>query len=145
MQRRLSLTGEKQFSSIHREGRSWANRHLVLKALPNGLEDSRFGFSTSRRVGNAVIRNRVKRRLREVIRSTHLKPGWDVLVMGRTAAGTADFHQLREALQNLLQRANLLSPAPMKGTGNEPQTNPRPRDAQPLNESQGPRDGSERC
>ena len=49
-----------------------------------------------------------------------------MLVMGRTAAGTADFHQLREALQNLLQRANLLSPAPMKGTENEPQTNPRP-------------------
>ena len=108
MQRRHRLTGDKRFASIHREGRSWANRHLVLKASLNGTDASRFGFSTSRRVGNAVIRNRVKRRLREVIRSSQVKPGWDILVMGRTPAGMADFHQLRDALQNLLQRADLL-------------------------------------
>lgn len=110
MQRRFRLTGEKHFSLLYREGRSWANHHLVLKALPNGLEDSRFGFSTSRRLGNAVTRNRVKRRLREAIRSTTVKTGWDVLVIGRNAAATADFRQLYQALHNLLHRAKLLEP-----------------------------------
>ena len=111
MQRRHRLTGDKRFASIHKEGRSWANRHLVLKVLPNELDDSRFGFSTSRRVGNAVTRNKVKRRLREVIRSSDVKPGWDVLIMGRTAAGTADFQQLKGSLTNLLRRADLLGNA----------------------------------
>lgn len=109
MQPRQRLTGKKRFASIHREGRSWANRYLVLKALSNGLGDSRFGFSTSRKVGKAVIRNLVKRRLREVIRSNQVKPGWDVLIMGRTAAGTADFECLKESLESLLHRASLLS------------------------------------
>ena len=115
MQRQHRLTGEKRFASIHREGRSWANRHLVLKALPNGLDDSRFGFSTSRRVGNSVTRNRVRRRLREAVRLSHVKPGWDVLVMGRTPAGTADFHQLRAALESLFHRADLLDSAQLEG------------------------------
>ena len=112
MQRRQRLTGDTRFASIHREGRSWANRHLVLKALPNGLDDSRFGLSTSRRVGDAVTRNLVRRRLREIIRSSQVKKGWDVLIVGRTAAGTANFNQLRESLWNLLQRADLLNEPP---------------------------------
>ena len=66
MQRERRLTEGKRFSLIHREGRGWANRLLVLKIIPNDLDRNRFGFLAGKRIGKAVVRNRVKRRLREV-------------------------------------------------------------------------------
>ena len=141
MQRHQRLTGEKRFASIHKEGRAWANRHLVLKALPNGLEDSRFGFSTSRRVGNAVIRNRVKRRLREVLRASPVKTGWDVVVIGRSPAGAAGFHELKASLQDLLRRAKLIAPASSEGLGGATRAGgPCPPRQAPV-----PPDRSKRC
>ncbi len=62
---------------------------LVLKAAPNGLEGNRYGFSVGRRVGIAVVRNRVKRRLREVARLARVKAGWDMVFIARGAAASA--------------------------------------------------------
>lgn len=110
MQRRRRLTGAKHFLSIHQQGAGWADRLLVLKALPNGLEQSRFGFATGRRLGKAVVRNRVKRRLREGVRLTSVRSGWDALFIARRDAASADFHQLMRSLVKLLKRADLLAP-----------------------------------
>ena len=81
---------------------------LVLKAIPNGLDVSRFGFSISRRVGKSVVRNRVRRRLKETARLANVKKGWDVVVIGRKDAASADHYHLRHSLLGLLKRANLL-------------------------------------
>ncbi len=62
----------------------------------------------SKRVGKAVVRNRVKRRLRECIRLTPCKPGWDVVFIARSAASEADYHQLKLAIDELTRRAHLL-------------------------------------
>ena len=107
MQRRFRLTGDRRFSQIHREGRSIANNVLVMRVLPNGLDHNRFGFMVSKRLGNAVTRNRIKRRLREIVRQTQLVPGWDAVFIARRGAENTDYWQLARATRNLFRRTRL--------------------------------------
>jgi ribonuclease P protein component len=79
-----------------------------LVALPNELGVSRFGFTVGRRVGNAVARNKVKRRLREVARHSDVADGWDLVVLARKDAASADYRQLGLDMADLLRRARLL-------------------------------------
>jgi ribonuclease P protein component len=109
MQRRSRLTGNKRFSQIHQKGRSVANNFLVVRVLPNGLDYSRFGFMVSKRLGNAVTRNKVKRRLREVARQTPIRPGWDAIFIARKGAESAKFQSLKHSAQNLLHRTQLIA------------------------------------
>ena len=109
MQRRSRLTGNKRFSQIHQEGRSVANRFLVVRVLPNGLDYSRFGFMVSKRLGNAVTRNKVKRRLREVVRQTPVRPGWDAIFIARRGAENARYQNLKQSAQDLLRRTRLIA------------------------------------
>lgn len=107
MQKQRRLTGDARISEIHREGRSAANSLLVFRLMPNGLDRSRFCFIAGKRVGNAIARNRVKRRLREAVRHSDFRPGWDTIVMARRGAGEANYNQLRQAVCNLMRRTRL--------------------------------------
>ena len=109
MEREQRLTGRKRFSLIHQEGRSWANRLLVMKARPNASDESHFGFIVGKRVGGAVLRNKIRRRLREAVRNGQAAPGWDVVFIARRGAEQADYHQLKGAVDGLLGSAGLKS------------------------------------
>ena len=108
MQRRSRLTGNKRFSQIHRDGSSAANRLLVIRFLANGLGQSRFGFMVSKRIGNAVVRNRVKRRLREAVRQIRVKAGWDAVFIARRGTEKAGYRELNQAAGSLLKRSHLV-------------------------------------
>ncbi len=108
MQRRFRLTGSKRFSQINREGNSAANRFLVIRVLSSGLDRSRFGFVISKRIGNAVVRNKVKRRLREAVRLSQVKAGWDAIFIARRGSEKAGYQKLKQAADNLLRRTRLL-------------------------------------
>jgi len=104
------LRESRQYALVYNEGRSWANNSVVVKALPNRLTLSRYGFSVSRRVGKAVARNRVKRRLREILRTTPIKPGWDIIFIARPAADT-NYANLKKSVTGLLRQAELVAAA----------------------------------
>ena len=78
---------------------------MVVRFVPNGRDHDRFGISTGRRLGGAVQRNRVRRRLREILRRmpNDTGQGWDILIVARPAALDASFHDLRTALERLLR------------------------------------------
>ncbi|MBN1366749.1 MAG: ribonuclease P protein component [Dehalococcoidales bacterium] len=103
------ITKPKQYSAIYNQGSSWVNKIIVLKALPNNLEMSRYGFSVSSRVGGAVVRNRIKRRLREIIRPIKLQSGWDLVIIARPAAAGTEYKVLENSVGNLLIKAKLIS------------------------------------
>ncbi len=103
-----ALSTRAQYTLVYRQGRTLVNSLVVMKAAPNGLLLSRYGFSVSRKVGKAVLRNRLKRLLREILREKSLKPGWDIVFIVRPQAAGADYHQLNRSVIGLLTRANLL-------------------------------------
>ncbi len=103
------LTKTQQYTLVYDRGSSWISSSVVMKALPNGLSLSRYGFSVSRRVGNAVVRNRLKRLFREILRQAPLQPGWDIVFIARPAAASINYASLEKSINNLLAQARLLS------------------------------------
>jgi ribonuclease P protein component len=103
------LTKPRQYALVYSQGRSWASDWLVMKALPNGLTLSRCGFSVSRRIGKAVVRNRVKRWLREILRAAPLKAGWDIIFIARQSVAEANYAGLKSVVEHLLSRSGLLA------------------------------------
>ncbi len=102
-----TLTGNAQFGLVYGRGRSWTAKEAVIKVLPNSLDVTRYGLTVSRRIGKAVVRNKIKRRMREIIRKTGLQPGWDIIIIARNSAASADFTTLGGAVENLLMKAGL--------------------------------------
>jgi ribonuclease P protein component len=104
------LSRPQDFTALQREGRTASDPLLVAKVRRTDLETTRFGFSTRRKIGGAVVRNRVRRRLREALRAMapSFQPGWDVLIIVRPAVVDADQDALVGALGRLLRRAGVV-------------------------------------
>ena len=97
------------FEAIGRGGTARATRLLVLRGLRTDRGETRVGLSTPRTLGGAVQRNRVRRRLRELVRARLevIGPGWDLLLIARPAAGEATQAELGAALDALLARLGI--------------------------------------
>lgn len=103
------LTRPRDFARARRFGRSSGSQLLILYALPTQSIDRRIGFSVSKRVGKATIRNRVKRRLREAVRSqlATVPPGYDLVFIARPPSAEATYRQLEEAVAYLLRKSGI--------------------------------------
>lgn len=108
MQRERRLRRRKDFAAAYREGRVYGNQLLVLRVVPHDGDVARFGFVTGKAVGGAVVRNRVKRRLRAVADSVQAAPGLDIVIGARRTAADANYYALQQALTSLMKRASAL-------------------------------------
>ena len=89
-----------------------ANGYLVLYAKKNRTESNRVGITVGKKLGHAVVRNRIRRRLREVYRLNEslFTPGWDIVVVARSRCIRASFSDLSEAYLSLARKAGILLP-----------------------------------
>jgi ribonuclease P protein component len=99
----MKLRKAAEFQTVYERGAKKVTRSFVLFALPNGLGYSRFGLTTPRKLGKAHERNRIKRRIREILRTTvaHIPKGFDFVVNPRPSANDRDFSELRSELLTL--------------------------------------------
>ena len=108
MQQECRLRRREDFQRVLSTGRSRADNYLVLKLSDGTGIQSRIGLVTSKKVGGAVERNRVRRRLREIIRPLVIKPGADLVIIARSSAGAAPFATLEMSVKGLFKRAGLI-------------------------------------
>ncbi len=104
------LSRPQDFAALQERGAIRSHPLLAIRVLRTELGVTRFGLATGRALGSAVVRNRVRRRLREAIRSLlpRPRPGWDVLVIARPAIVSADHRAIGEALSRLLARVGVV-------------------------------------
>ena len=109
MLKQYMLKKNKEFAYVHRKGASCAGRYLVLVYVKNRM-GLRLGFSVSKKLGNAVRRNRIKRLLRECARVSlnNMKPGYSYLFIARLGARDASYSELLKDMDIVLKRARLL-------------------------------------
>ena len=113
MQRSFRLTRSEDFKRVRRDGKSYAHPLVVLIALNNENNDQlRVGVAAGKSVGTAVTRNRAKRLLREAMRSLlpNIASNSDLVLVARPTLASATLADAQRALENLLQRAKILTP-----------------------------------
>lgn len=110
MDRRQRLRSAADFQRVRSHGRAYAHPLLVVYVHPNDGACTRFGFTLSKRVGKAVVRNRAKRLLREAARRLvpALPAGLDIVVVGRPPLAAASAAEVAEALAATLRQADVL-------------------------------------
>jgi ribonuclease P protein component len=108
--RLVMLSHPQDFAAFRGGGTSRSHPLLTARFRRTDLETTRFGLSTGRNLGGAVVRNRVRRRLREALRvmAPAFQPGWDVLIIARPPIVTADHDAMVGALRQTLVRGGAL-------------------------------------
>ena len=98
-----SLKKNRDFQKVYSNGRSFANRYLVMYILENGSSGNRLGISVSKKVGNSVVRHRIKRLIKESYRLNEdsFLSGYDIVVIARVTANKISYFEMESALLHL--------------------------------------------
>jgi len=103
-----SLKKPSEFSKVYKRGKSFADKNIVVYYLPNQLGVTRIGFSISKKVGNSVVRNRVRRRIRESFRLNFSGfGGYDLIFVARVRSNQADYNELTKSLKYIFRKISL--------------------------------------
>jgi len=107
--RSVRVRSRADYLKVQRSGRKVGGRYLIILSMDNNLPASRFGITVSRKTGNAVNRNRIKRRIRELQRlnRSSIVPGKDIVVIATPKASGAHFEDMKTEYEDLIRRANL--------------------------------------
>ena len=105
-----SLKKNRDFQRVYAGGRSNANRHFVMYAMKNGSSINRLGISVSKKVGNSVVRHRIKRYVKECYRLHEdlFEAGYDLIVIARVAAKDIDYREAEGAFLHLCRKCAVM-------------------------------------
>ncbi|MGB8474633.1 MAG: ribonuclease P protein component [Candidatus Acidiferrum sp.] len=103
--REARLVRRGEFDAVYRAGKRRSSSHFTVFFRANLLPVSRFGFSIKKALGGAVIRNRIRRRMREIVRCHRgeIPAGWDIVIHPKSSVGRAEFAGLAADLLRLLK------------------------------------------
>ena len=98
-----SLKSNRDFQKVYKSGKSFANKYLVMYVLENGTGSNRLGISVSKKVGNSVVRHRVKRLIKESYRLHEgiFNSGLDIVIIARQSAAVVGYYEAESALLHL--------------------------------------------
>ncbi|MEK6190560.1 MULTISPECIES: ribonuclease P protein component [Paenisporosarcina] len=111
MNKRQRVKKNGEFQKIFKRGKSFANRQFVVYLLPKeGQQEFRIGLSVSKKVGNAVVRNRIKRYIRQSFLELkdEINQNMDYVIIARNQAASLDFHESKKSLQHVLKVAKVI-------------------------------------
>ncbi|MEJ6951942.1 ribonuclease P protein component [Natronospora cellulosivora (SeqCode)] len=103
-----SLKKNSEFRRVYTRGKSIATRNLVLYFFPNKTNSSKLGLSISKKIGNAVTRNKLRRRIKEIVRlKKNIKNGYDFIFIARKPIVRLEYSDIEKDVNNLIKRAGL--------------------------------------
>ena len=106
-----SLKNNFDFQFVYKNGKSYANKYLVMYVLENSIKRNRLGISVSKKVGNSVVRHKVTRLIRESYRlhENIFNSGLDIVVVARKSAALVGFFEIEDALLHLSKLHHILN------------------------------------
>lgn len=110
MNKQQRIKKNTEFQRIFKKGKSFANRQFIVYVLKNDQPEFRVGLSVSKKVGNAVTRNRIKRYIRQTFLELKddVQPNADYVIIARQQAANLDFHESKKSLEHVLKIARAL-------------------------------------
>lgn len=121
MKKKFRIKKNKEFQTVFKQGKSWANRQFIIYVLKNPEQPKfRIGLSVSKKIGNSVMRNRIKRCIRQAFfeLKDQISVGQDYVIIARKPASEMDFHEIKNSLIHLLKLSKVLKKNPEKKAKN---------------------------
>lgn len=103
-----SLKKDYEFNFVYKKGVSFADKYLVIYVAENNKNRNLLGLSISKKLGKSVVRNRVRRLIKETYRKQKLKQGKSIVIIARPAAKTADYYRIESSLVYLLKKHGII-------------------------------------
>jgi ribonuclease P protein component len=109
MTTQLKLKKNYEFKKVYNEGRYYVEKYVVMYMVMNNSASNRVGFSVSKKVGNSVVRNKVKRLMKEVFRhnAVNIKLGYDMVFTARVGSGSAAYSDIEKNITSIIKKAKL--------------------------------------
>lgn len=110
MEKKFRLRKNMEFKKVYSTGKNFWNRNLVLYVRKNNLEETRLGITITKKIGNAVTRNRIRRRIKEIYRLNihRIKDGYDLIFIPKKNVIDISYKELESALIHILKISKML-------------------------------------
>lgn len=109
MKRYFRLTKNFEFINVYRAGKRWSCAYFTMYVKKNNLERTRLGVSISKKVGKSVVRNKLKRRIKEIFRQfmENIKKGYDIVISVKPEMTDAEYDRIKKEIKNILKRGHI--------------------------------------